>query len=103
MLFIPDDGRCSLFSDAFDLRVTLGREAFQVASQLGSLGSKKGFRVLVDGLSDERVEMRFKCFEALQELTGNTFGYSHTAAPEVRKVAVDEWEAWLVRVESEEF
>ena len=35
MLFIPDDGRRSLFSDAFDLRVTLGREAFQVASQLG--------------------------------------------------------------------
>ena len=46
--------------------------------------------------------MRFKCFEALQELTGNTFGYSHTAAPEVRKVAVDQWESWLSRIESEE-
>jgi len=75
---------------------------YEVASQLGNLGAKSGYRMLVKGLSDERVEMRFKCFEALQELTGNTFGYSHTAAPEVRRVAVDQWESWLSRVESEE-
>jgi HEAT repeat protein len=75
---------------------------YEVASQLGNLGAKSGYRALVNGLSDERVEMRFKCFEALQELTGNTFGYSHTAAPEVRKVAVDQWDAWLSRMESEE-
>jgi len=74
---------------------------YEVASQLGNLGAKSGFRVLVAGLSDERVEMRFKCFEALQELTGNTFGYDHTAAPEVRKVAVDQWQGWLTRFESE--
>jgi hypothetical protein len=59
--------------------------------------------VLVHGLGDESIEYRFKCFEALQELTGQTFGYSHNAAPEVRKVAVDKWQAWLERVESEEF
>jgi HEAT repeat protein len=75
---------------------------YEVASQLGNLGAKSGFPVLVAGLSDERVEMRFKCFEALQELTGNTFGYSHTAAPEVRKVAVDQWDAWLARMQSED-
>jgi len=75
---------------------------YEVASQLGNLGAKSGFRALIVGLSDERVEMRFKCFEALQELTGNTFGYSHTAAPEVRKVAVDQWDSWLSRMASEE-
>ena len=75
---------------------------YEIASQLGNLGSRDGYRVLVSGLQDERVEMRFKCFEALHELTGNTFGYSHTAAPEVRKVAVGEWQSWLARVQSEE-
>jgi HEAT repeat protein len=75
---------------------------YEVASQLGNLGAKSGYRVLVAGLSDERVEMRFKCFEALQELTGNTFGYSHTADAEVRKVAVEQWESWLTRFETEE-
>ena len=75
---------------------------YEVASQLGNLGSKSGYTVLVEGLSNERVEMRFKCFEALHELTGNTFGYSHTAAPEARKVSVEEWNSWLDRVDSEE-
>jgi HEAT repeat protein len=75
---------------------------YEVASQLGNLGSRSGYPVLVEGLSDERIEYRFKCFEALQELTGQTFGYSHNAAPEVRKVAVEKWAAWLERVESEE-
>lgn len=75
---------------------------YEVASQLGNLGARSGYRVLVNGLSDDRVEMRFKCFEALQDLSGNTFGYSHTAAPEVRKVAVDQWESWMARMESEE-
>jgi len=75
---------------------------YEVASQLGNLGSRAGYTVLVAGLSDERVEMRYKCFEALHELTGNTFGYSHTAAPEARKVSVEEWHGWLDRVESEE-
>lgn len=76
---------------------------YEAASQLGTLGSRSGYAVLVGGLSDERIEYRYKCFEALQELTGQSFGYSHNAAPEVRKVAVEKWEAWLERVESEEF
>jgi len=75
---------------------------YEIASQLGNLGSRAGYSALVMGLEDERVEMRFKCFEALQDLTGNTFGYSHTAAPEVRKVAIGEWQSWLARVDDEE-
>ena len=75
---------------------------YEAASQLGSLGTRSGYRVLVDGLSDERVEYRFKCFEALRDLTGHTFEYSHNAAPEVRAEAVRKWEEWLDRVESED-
>jgi len=76
---------------------------YEVASQLGNMGSKAGYPVLVQGLSDERVEYRYKCFEALRELTGQEFGYSHNASPEVRKVAVEQWDAWLTRLNSEEF
>lgn len=81
----------------------VGFVRYEAASQLGTLGARTGYGVLVSGLSDERIEYRFKCFEALQELTGHTFDYSHNAAPEVRKVAVEKWNAWLERVESEEF
>lgn len=76
---------------------------YEAASQLGSLGARSGYSVLVSGLSDERIEYRWKCFEALQELTGHDFGYSHNAGPEVRQVAVEKWQAWLDRIESEEF
>ncbi len=76
---------------------------YEVASQLGNMGSKAGYPTLVQGLSDERVEYRYKCFEALRELTGQEFGYSHNASPEVRKVAVEQWDAWLTRLAAEEF
>ena len=75
---------------------------YEAASQLGTLGSRAGYRVLVEGLSHERLEYRYKCFEALRDLSGQTFGYSHNAAPEVRIAAVAKWEAWLEKIESEE-
>lgn len=76
---------------------------YEAASQLGSLGSRSGYGELVRGLDDDRIEYRWKCFEALQELTGHDFGYSHNASPEVRQVALEKWQAWLDRIESEEF
>ena len=97
---VGNTGAIPALEEALDDPVPFVR--YEVASQLGNLGAKSGYKVLVAGLSDERVEMRFKCFEALQELTGNTFGYSHTAAPEVRKVAVDQWDAWLARMQTED-
>lgn len=76
---------------------------YEAASALGTLGSKAGYRVLVKGLEDERIEYRFKCAEALREFTGQDHGYSHNAAPEVRKVAVERWQSWLAQVEAENF
>jgi HEAT repeat protein len=97
---VGNTGAIPALEEALDDPVPFVR--YEVASQLGNLGAKSGYSVLVAGLSDERVEMRFKCFEALQELTGNTFGYSHTADPEVRKVSVDQWDAWLARMQTED-
>ncbi len=74
---------------------------YEAASQLGNMGSKAGYGVLVEGLESERVEYRFKCFEALKELTGHTFGYVHNAAAEERAEAVTKWKAWLQLVNSE--
>jgi HEAT repeat protein len=75
---------------------------YEAASQLGNLGSRKGYRTLVEGLSHERVEYRYKCFEALRGLTGHSYGYSHNAAPEIRAAAVEKWADWLQKVESED-
>ena len=76
---------------------------YEAASQLGNLGSRAGYPVLVQGLGDNRVEFRYKCFEALHALTGHTFDYSHNAAPERRQVSVEKWQLWLKRIETEDF
>lgn len=88
-----------------DLQVALADNVdfvrYEAASQLGSLGSKAGYGVLVEGLESERVEYRYKCFEALRELTGHTFGYVHNAPQEERAEAVKKWKGWLELVNSE--
>jgi len=75
---------------------------YEAASQLGNMGSKAGYSVLVQGLSAERVEYRYKCFEALRELTGHTFGYGHNSPGEERAAAVEKWQAWLDLLDSED-
>jgi HEAT repeat protein len=74
---------------------------YEAASQLGTMGSKTGYGVLVDGLESDRVEYRFKCFEALRELSGHTFGYVHNAPDEERAEAVAKWKVWLEQISSE--
>ncbi|HEX5137619.1 MAG TPA: HEAT repeat domain-containing protein [Planctomycetota bacterium] len=74
---------------------------YEAASQLGNMGSKSGYGVLVEGLESDRVEYRFKCFEALRDLTGNTFGYVHNAPDEERAEAVAKWKTWLDQLNSE--
>jgi HEAT repeat protein len=74
---------------------------YEAASQLGNMGSKAGYSVLVEGLESERVEYRYKCFEALRELTGHTFGYVHNGPEEERAEAVTKWKAWLETINSE--
>ena len=86
--------------EALDDEVAFVR--YEVASQLGTLGSRAGYRVLVSGLSDGNIRYRFKCFEALNQMTGRTFDYSHNASPERREVSVEKWNAWLEQIESEE-
>ena len=75
---------------------------YEAASQLGTLGSRAGYGVLVTGLSDTNIRYRFKCFEALHAITGRTFDYSHNASAERRSVSVEKWNAWLEQVESED-
>lgn len=74
---------------------------YEAASQLGNMGSKSGYSVLVQGLESDRVEYRFKCFEALRELSGHTFGYVHNAPDEERAEAVTKWKSWLEQINSE--
>jgi HEAT repeat protein len=75
---------------------------YEAASSLGSMGDRQGFSVLVEGLSSDRIDFRFRCIEALKDFTGRDFGYKHNEAPEVRKVSVERWESWLDRMQSEE-
>lgn len=75
---------------------------YEAAAQLGTVGSTAGYRVLVQGLEDEKLEYRFKCHEALRELTGKNFGYSHNASPELRAAAVKKWQQWVEDIESED-
>jgi hypothetical protein len=85
------------------LKDDVGFVRYEVASALGTMGSKAGYRVLVQGLEDERLEYRYKCFEALKEFTGHDFGYAHNGSPEVRQVSVQRWNEWLQQFESESF
>jgi HEAT repeat protein len=75
---------------------------YEAASQLGTMGSKSGYGVLVEGLENERVEYRYKCFEALREMTGHSFGFVHNAPTEERADAVAKWKAWLELLQSED-
>jgi HEAT repeat protein len=88
-----------------ELETTLGDPVdyvrYEAASQLGNMGSKAGYSVLVEGLENEKVEYRYKCFEALRDLSGHTFGYVHNAPDEERAEAVAKWKAWLEQINSE--
>ncbi|MFQ5844656.1 MAG: HEAT repeat domain-containing protein [Planctomycetota bacterium] len=75
---------------------------FEAASALGAMGSRAGYAALVRGLGNNRIEFRYKCIEALQEFTHETFGFRHDASPEERAGAVRRWQDWLERFEAEE-
>ncbi len=73
---------------------------FEAASSLIELGDSAGFGALVDGLASPELGDRYKCFEALREVTGRDFGYSHDADPTLRRAAVTRWIDWLEGVEA---
>jgi len=75
---------------------------YEAASALGAMGDRQGYPVLVQGLSSERIDFRFRCIAALKDFTGRDFGYKHNESPEVREVSVERWQTWLDRMQSEE-
>ena len=71
---------------------------YEAAAALIELGDNAGFPILVDGLSDDEVRVRYKCFESLRRATGRDFGYQHDGSEEVRDAAVARWKDWLAGV-----
>jgi HEAT repeats len=68
---------------------------YEAASGLVELGDPAGFAVLVDGLSDEDIRNRYKCFESLRRATGQDFGYQHDSEASARQDSVVRWKDWL--------
>ena len=73
---------------------------YEAAASLVELGDSAGFAVLVDGLSDDEVRNRYKCFESLRRATGRDFGYQHDASEATRTPAVARWKDWLAGVKA---
>jgi len=77
------------------------------ATYLGKYGTYKSVPLLIEALSDESVHIganyqdagmattRHRASLALQELTGENFGFQWDAPPEERKAAIGKWRDWL--------
>ena len=50
---------------------------------------------LVEELSSDDPAVRFYAIEALEELTGETFGYQYFQDEDGRKPAIEKWKKWL--------
>lgn len=50
---------------------------------------------LVEMLDSDDSAQRFFAINALEEITGNTFGYRHFDPPLVRREAINRWVEWL--------
>ncbi len=75
---------------------------YEAATALGSMGDRDGYGVLLEGLLDEDIKNRYKAHEALTLLTDLDFGYRHDDPPEMRRVAVLKWEAWVERMAADD-
>jgi hypothetical protein len=64
------------------------------ARTLLRLGDWSGIPVLITGLKNERLYTRSLCIQALQEATGETFGFDPKADLTDRVRAIDSWEVW---------
>jgi hypothetical protein len=67
---------------------------YEAAAALLQIGDVSGYAVLIEGLRDENIRNRYKCFEMLHGLTKLDFGYEHDGEPEEREAAVKRWEKW---------
>lgn len=68
---------------------------YEAAAALVKLGDSRGFRPLVEGLADDDLRNRYKCFRTLRQATGRDFGYRHDADPSERRLAVGRWLDWV--------
>jgi len=75
---------------------------YEVATALCVLGVQDGYPVLISGLSDDEIRLRYKAHEALQMLTRLDYGYRHDDDPGQRRVAVARWEQWWERMRASE-
>jgi hypothetical protein len=56
---------------------------------------KAAIRQLVKDLENDDPAVRLYAIHALQEMTGETFGYRYFETDEQRKPAVRKWQQWL--------
>jgi HEAT repeat protein len=71
---------------------------YEAAAALVRLGDNAGFPALVEGLADGELRNRYKCFQALNAITGQDFGYRHDGDADTRRLAVTRWLDWLAAV-----
>ncbi|MEM7310558.1 MAG: hypothetical protein AAF682_28035 [Planctomycetota bacterium] len=64
------------------------------ARTLLRLGDWSEIPTLITGLKDERVYTRSLCIQALEGVTGQTFGFDPRGEPTDRVRAIDSWEVW---------
>lgn len=64
------------------------------AHSLGRLGVWKTVGTLIDGLEDADLAVRQAVFEALNQVTGETFGYRADSAAGDRRKATRKWRDW---------
>lgn len=64
-------------------------------AQAGREKDAQSVPLLVDRLEDDDADVRLFAQQALDRITGQSFGYSYYAAPAERLAAVERWRAWL--------
>jgi HEAT repeat protein len=84
--FTPDPP--SLTSDNAATKIPAIREAAAKKDQ-------SALPVLISGLDDKDPAIRLSCIQALQNLTGQTFGYNYYDEDAQRRPAVLRWQQWL--------
>ena len=71
---------------------------YEAAAALVAIGDKKhGIPVLIEGMEDQDIRCRYKCFEVLRQQTALTFGYAHDGDAASRAAAVEKWKAWAAK------
>jgi len=72
--------------------------AFQQAAEQQN---KAAVPYLVEGLTDSNRAVRFYAIQALQRLTGETYGYDYKAGEAAREAAAARWRAALQQVKEQ--